>query len=290
MRLEIRYLNEFHYSEPVWESHNVLRACPATSASQSLIDYRLEVTPTARVHSHVDYWGTKVDEFGIREPHTTLRICAESTVESDAPVPPAEDHPLDVFWQMSREFAEYLQPSPHARWNGDIVTAAREAMSGQDTVLGAVEAIDAKVTQSLTYESGATFVGIPVGDVLAQGKGVCQDFAHLGIAMYRSVGIPARYVSGYLYAATQTSAVAPDDAELEVQTHAWLEVAIPGFGWWALDPTNPQPVSELHVKIGHGRDYEDVMPLKGVYHGEAVHDLGVRVHISRETLSRAADQ
>jgi transglutaminase-like putative cysteine protease len=290
MRLEIRYLNEFHYSEPVWESHNVLRACPVTTGSQSLIEYRLDVTPTSRVHSHVDYWGTRVDEFGIREPHTTLRICAESTVDSEAPVAPTQDQPLQAFGQMGREFSEYLQPSPHAQWNGEIVAAARGALADNESVLGAVAAIDAKVTESLVYETGATFVGIPVGDVLAQGKGVCQDFAHLGIAMYRSVGIPARYVSGYLYAASQTDAVVPDDAELEVQTHAWLEVAIPGFGWWALDPTNPQPVSELHVKIGHGRDYEDVMPLKGVYHGDADHQLGVMVHISRESLSRVTDQ
>jgi transglutaminase-like putative cysteine protease len=124
-----------------------------------------------------------------------------------------------------------------------------------------------------------------VADVLAQGKGVCQDFSHLGIAMYRSVGIPARYVSGYLYAADQTVATAPEEPELTVQTHAWVEVLVPGHGWWALDPTNASPVGELHVKIGHGRDYEDVMPLRGVYHGGAEHDLGVQVRISRERLS-----
>jgi transglutaminase-like putative cysteine protease len=108
--------------------------------------------------------------------------------------------------------------------------------------------------------------------------------------MYRSVGIPARYVSGYLYAADQTRAVAPDEAELSVQTHAWIEVFVPDHGWWALDPTNNQTVGELHVKIGHGRDYEDVMPLRGVYHGGAGHDLGVQVQISRERLSQLAEQ
>lgn len=108
--------------------------------------------------------------------------------------------------------------------------------------------------------------------------------------MYRSIGIPARYVSGYLYAADQTRAVAPDEPELSVQTHAWIEVFVPGHGWWGLDPTNNQTVGELHVKIGHGRDYEDVMPLTGVYHGGSDHDLGVRVAISREQLSPMAEQ
>lgn len=108
--------------------------------------------------------------------------------------------------------------------------------------------------------------------------------------MYRSIGIPARYVSGYLYAADQTRAVAPDEPELSVQTHAWIEVFVPGHGWWGLDPTNNQTVGELHVKIGHGRDYEDVMPLRGVYHGGSDHDLGVRVAISWEPLSPMAEQ
>ncbi|MFZ0627615.1 MAG: transglutaminase family protein [Acidimicrobiia bacterium] len=290
MRLEIRYLNEFNYSEPVWESHNVLRACPATNDNQKMIEYRLEVTPTARVHSHLDFWGTRVDEFGIREPHSTLRVCAESTVETGQPVEPEKDGSLDAYISLKGDLSEYLQPSPHATWNGEITETAREALAGNDTFLSAIAAIDREVTNSLAYETGATFVGMPVGDVLAQGKGVCQDFAHLGIAMYRSVGIPARYVSGYLYAADQTDAVAPEEAELDIQTHAWLEVAVPGQGWWALDPTNPQPVSELHVKIGHGRDYEDVMPLRGVYHGGARHDLGVRVQISRDRLAHAGDQ
>ena len=108
--------------------------------------------------------------------------------------------------------------------------------------------------------------------------------------MYRSIWIPARYVSGYLYAADQTRAVAPDEPELSVQTHAWIEVFVPGHGWWGLDPTNNQTVGELHVKIGHGRDYEDVMPLTGVYHGGSDHDLGVRVAISWEPLSPMAEQ
>jgi transglutaminase-like putative cysteine protease len=99
-------------------------------------------------------------------------------------------------------------------------------------------------------------------------------------------------VSGYLYASNQDNAVQPDAAELEVQTHAWVEAFIPGHGWWQLDPTNPQPIGELHVKIGHGRDYDDVMPLRGVYHGGSRHDLGVTVTITRDRLAEpfAADQ
>jgi transglutaminase-like putative cysteine protease len=286
MRLEIRYLNEFTYGEPAWESHNLLRACPSDGDHQSVVSYRLELWPEARVSSFRDYWGTRVDEFGIREPHMSLRICAESVVDSEAPPRPADDPPLDEYLGVADGLSEYLRSSPHANWDEDVARASRAAVAGAGSSIAAIESVIDLVRSRMEYAPGATFVGMPVGDVMAQGKGVCQDFAHLGIAMLRSVGIPARYVSGYLYAADQTDAVAPEEAELEIQTHAWLEVAVPGHGWWAIDPTNPQPVGELHVKIGHGRDYEDVMPLRGVYHGGADHDLGVKVQITRDRLGQ----
>ena len=290
MRLEIRYLNEFSYSKPAWESHNLLRACPMSNGHQRLVSYQLDVTPFSQVHSYTDYWGTRVDEFGVLEPHQTLRICAESVVENETPPAPSENPPLGALGPMTGELSSYLRASPHSNWDQAIFERARDAIQESDGVPEAVAAISDAVTSSLEYEPGVTYVGVEVADVLSQGKGVCQDFAHLGIAMCRSVGIPARYVSGYLYAADQTMAVTPDEPELDVQTHAWIEAFVPGHGWWALDPTNPQPIGELHVKIGHGRDYQDVMPLRGVYHGGAEHDLGVYVRITRERLSQAAVQ
>ena len=252
--------------------------------------YHVEVMPTARVHSYTDYWGTRVDEFGIVEPHRDLRIMAESTVETTTPSSPSSEASIEALESVREELSSFLRPSPHAIWDGPIEEAAREAVGGAVEVVDVATAVSDKVTSTLDYVPGATYVGVDVADVMSQGKGVCQDFAHLGIAMYRSIGIPARYVSGYLYAAEQTSAVAPDEPELSVQTHAWLEVFVPGHGWWGLDPTNAQPVGELHVKIGHGRDYQDVMPLRGVYHGGADHQLGVQVRISRERLSQMAEQ
>jgi len=290
MRLEIRYLNEFTYGEPAWESHNLLRACPVTDDHQQLGAYRVEVTPATRVHSYTDYWGTRVDEFGIVEPHRGLRIMAESMVETSTPSSPSSEATVEALESVRGELSGFLRPSPHAIWDEPIEDAAREAVGGAVEVVDVATAVSDKVTSTLDYVPGATYVGVDLADVMSQGKGVCQDFAHLGIAMYRSIGIPARYVSGYLYAAEQTSAVAPDEPELSVQTHAWLEVFVPGHGWWGLDPTNAQPVGELHVKIGHGRDYQDVMPLRGVYHGGADHQLGVQVRITRERLSQMAEQ
>ena len=287
MQLEIRYLTTFEYPGPVRESHNVLRACPTSDASQRLTSYLLRTEPSGRVLTYVDHWGTRVDAFGVRQQHDRLLIVADSVVATEPrPQPPdgigraGLDDP-----GFRTDHWQYLQPTRHTRWRSAVAGTARElAGSGHDTV-GTLRAVQDWVRHRLEYSPGATYVGMDINDVVDQGQGVCQDFAHLAIAVCRAAGIPARYVSGYFYAADQAVGGAPDDAEIEVQTHAWIEAAVPGFGWWALDPTNAEEVGVRHVKIGHGRDYDDVMPLRGVYHGTAEHNLDVSVRISRDHMS-----
>ena len=143
-------------------------------------------------------------------------------------------------------------------------------------------------TSRSRYRPGTTYIGQDIGAVLAGGTGVCQDFVHVGLAMFRAVGVPARYVSGYFYAVDGTEGRCPSDAEVSVQTHAWVEVAIPGWGWWAIDPTNHLTAGERHVKIGHGRDYDDVLPLRGVYHGTSDQHLFVEVGMSQRRAARPA--
>jgi transglutaminase-like putative cysteine protease len=289
MRLQIRYSTEFAYGKPVRESHNQLRACPATTARQSVESYEVFTSPPGRILTYRDYWGTRVDEFGIRVPHSRLLVTAESTVVTgDQPAPEGDGTPVSDYRtdEVTLGHFEFLQPSPHARGAQPLAAVAQNAVAGARTGVAAVTAVHDAVRAHMEYAPGATYVGMDVNEVFAAGKGVCQDFAHLAIAMYRGVGIPARYVSGYLYAADQSVGTAPDEAEVEIQTHAWVEAFVPRWGWWALDPTNPQPVGERHVKIGHGRDYDDVLPLRGVYHGTEEHELAVRVQMSRERLSQ----
>lgn len=289
MRLEIRYSTEFAYPSMVRESHNVLRACPATDANQTVIGYKVFSEPASRVLSYTDYWGTRVDTFGIRKPHNRLVVAADSSVETSAR-PDPNDIRLPAAEYRNGEivtrFHEYLQRSPHTGWDVDVAGIAAGLVSSESDLVTAVSAIHLWVGERLDYVPGATYVGMDVNEVHQQRQGVCQDFAHLAIAMYRSQGIPARYVSGYFYALDQSVGTAPEEAEIEVQTHAWVEVMIPSWGWWALDPTNLQSVGDRHVKIGHGRDYDDVLPLRGTYHGTETHELGVAVHITRERLSQ----
>ena len=284
MRFDIRNRTVFTYTAPVVESQNELRACPLTDDCQRLLDYRVTVQPGARVFSHVDYWGTRVDSFGIRRPHTSMEVVAEASVETrPRPLPTAAPR----FEALGRpDFVdahiEYLTVDRHTA-AGDGVRAAAQRqveLAGPD-VVGVVLSVHRFVGSQLLYSPGATEVGTPLEAVLAGGAGVCQDYAHLSVAMCRLLGIPARYVSGYLFTDDDSSGETPEDAAVTVQTHAWFEAAVPGWGWLALDPTNGQLVGERHVSIGHGRSYDDVQPQRGVFLGPGDSEVQPAVEIRR---------
>ena len=291
MRFDIRYTTRFTYDADVVESQNDLRACPAVDGRQQLLHYRVTTSPASRVYSYTDYWGTRVDAFGVRGAHDQLEVVAEATVETSRPslltVAPRWAELSDPAYRD--EHVEYLRPSPHTAWGADVADEAERVrdLVGDD-VVSAVLAINRFVGTSVAYSPGATYVGVSTDEVLERREGVCQDFAHLFIAMCRSLGIAARYVSGYLFAVDESQGATTDRDEVEVQTHAWVEVAVPGADWWALDPTNRQEVGVQHIKIGHGRDYDDVAPMRGTYTGPADHDLDVHIRIRK--LAQAQQQ
>lgn len=284
MRFDIRYRTLFTYTDEVVESQNEVRACPAADDCQRLLDYRVTVHPSARVFSYLDYWGTRVDSFGVRRPHRTLEVITEASVETTPrPLPTAAPRLEALEWpDFVDAHVEYLQHDDHTHPGDRAPTEARRQvdLAGPD-VVGVVLSIHRFVGSHLRYETGSTHIGISVEEVLARGAGVCQDYAHVTVSMCRSLGIPARYVSGYLF--TDDESVGGDASAdtVQVQTHAWIEAAIPGWGWLALDPTNGQLVGERHVKIGHGRSYDDVQPHKGVFLGPAESDVDPTVEIRR---------
>jgi transglutaminase-like putative cysteine protease len=284
MRFDIRYRTTFTYDDLVRESQNELRACPATDDTQQLVSYRVHTSPSSRVLSFADYWGTRVDAFGVRTPHLSLEVSAEASVETKtrplvtvAPTDDALHSPAFI-----EQHLEYRGRSPHCDWAAGVQTAAEQAAAlAGPSVVSQVLAIHRYVGSALDYSPGTTSVGERVEDVLAGGRGVCQDFAHLAVASCRAVHIPARYVSGYLFTTDDQTGSDIEGDVVQVQTHAWFEAAIPGFGWFALDPTNQQEVGLRHVKIGHGRDYDDVPPLRGVYSGPGAPEVEVIVEIRR---------
>lgn len=284
MRFDIRYRLAFEYENVVRHSQNELRACPLTDDHQMLLSYRVSSSPAARVHGFTDYWGTRVDAYGIREPHVAVEVVAEAAVET-------RQRPLTVASPGTGQLtegpftdvhAEFLAPSPHTQPGTRTAACAEEIRArGETDVVSLVLDVHRRVHRSLTYTPGSTHIGVSPDDVLAGGRGVCQDYAHLAVALCRTLGVPARYVSGYFFAADDATGAAVAGDSADVQTHAWFEAAIPGAGWLALDPTNAVAVGERHVVIGRGRDYDDVPPIRGVYAGgsTATLDAGVEMRL-----------
>ena len=286
MRLGIAYRMHFRYSEPVTESQNEVRVRPLDDDHQQVLSYRLTSRPELRVLPLSDYWGTTVEHLGIRTPHAELELVAEATVETEPRPAPGEAVVAAMLSDADFRIAhlEFLAPSLHVQWasGGAAEQRAASAVAGESAVQDMVQAVLADVRGALAYRQGVTDIGVTLTEVLEGGAGVCQDFAHLAIGMLRSVGVPARYVSGYLFAADETAADAEGSDAVSVQTHAWIEAALPGWGWWALDPTNGAEVGERHVVIGRGRDYGDVPPVRGAFTGSGTAEVDAEVVIGRQ--------
>jgi transglutaminase-like putative cysteine protease len=267
MLLDVAHRTSYHYAQAVSHSKNEVRAVPVSDHFQQCLESSLEVSPDATFPARYrDYWGTEVAPFDVDGPHDTVSVVARAKVRT---VPDERATPGD---QLG--IVEYTMASPLVTTSGEVATLAKRLGDGTpDQVL---ERVLAWAGDELRYERGSTTVRTSVDEVLARKRGVCQDFAHLTCALLRSAGIPARYVSGYF-----SSRELEVGDEVRVEGHAWIEVHLPERGWLAVDPTNDQPAGERHVKVGHGRDYRDVTPVKGVYRGGSGGRLEVEVRITR---------
>jgi transglutaminase-like putative cysteine protease len=291
MHFAIRFLTEYRYDVPVTDNLNALRVRPATTSTQRCDEFHTRIEPEARVSRHLDYFGTEVLEFGIPTSHEQLTIDVRARVVTSAPPDPPEgtwDSLLSASYvDAAGEFALPWQDQP-ALTGLESLDEALET----DSPLETLEQLCELIPDRFEYRPGATYVGSSIRDLLDLGAGVCQDFVHLSLVLLRRRGIAARYVSGYLWAA-------PEDHgtdSVEVETHAWLEALLPGSDgrgepvWVSADPTNRRLAGETHVKIGHGRFYADVPPVKGLYMGGAHSDLTAAVTMSRldpQTSARA---
>jgi len=291
MHFAIRFLTEYQYDVAVTDNLNALRVRPATTSTQRCDEFHTRIEPEARVSRHLDYFGTEVLEFGIPTPHERLTIDVRARVVTspppDAPEGSWEDLQSSSYIDAAGEFALPWQDQPAVAG----LESLHEALDA-DSPLETLELLCELVPDRFEYRPGATYVGSSVSHLLQMGAGVCQDFAHVSLLLLRRRGIAARYVSGYLWAA-------PEDHgtdSLEVDTHAWLEALLPGTDghgepvWVSADPTNRGLAGETHVKIGHGRFYSDVPPVKGLYMGGANSELAAAVTMSRldpQTSARA---
>jgi len=274
-RLRVRHHTTLHYSGDVTDSYNEARLTPMNAGGQRTVEHSIKIAPRAHASRYIDYWGTLVHAFDVHEPHRDLEIVAESDVLTQAAPPPPEVLPAWAELQLHADrFIEYLAPSRFAAPDTALVHDAL-GLRQEGSILDTANVVCDAIRDMLTYEKGTTSVSTTAVEARAAGRGVCQDFVHVGLALLRSLGIPARYVSGYLYPAIDSAL----GVEVAGESHAWLE-AWTG-DWVAFDPTNGSRVDERHVVVARGRDYQDVPPLKGIFHGPPSEFLGVSVGLTR---------
>lgn len=276
VRFRINHRTTYQYAEAVSHSHNEAQLIPRALPHQRIIDSRISIhPPAARTQERTDYFGNRLLYFAVQTPHKDLEIVSDTLLEIE-PAQGAQGRnpaiPESMPWEKAAlalseepEFYEFRTASQHV----PLLDAAREyALESFRPGRGLFESVwdlNVRIHTDFKYAPGTTTIGTTVAEVLKQRKGVCQDFTHLALSCIRSLGIPARYVSGYI-----ESARSREDREKLTgadASHAWFSVCIPGHGWQDFDPTNRKMPEDQHITVSLGRDYSDIAPLKGILFG-----------------------
>jgi transglutaminase-like putative cysteine protease len=280
MHLSINHVTKFRYSAPITESIMELRMQPLSEDPQRCLTFDLSLKPPARAASYRDHFGNAVHHFDIPGRHTQLVINATSLVESlPRPEPPEALGPeawdeLDAlvgggdYWDM-------LMPSHFAQPTDTLLGFARELdLSRRGDPLTVLRELNSAIYNAFDYVPQSTTAESPIDEALGTRKGVCQDYSNIMIALVRSLRVPCRYVSGYLFHRVEYNDRSAQDA-----THAWVEALLPELGWVGFDPTNNLLAGQRHIRVAVGRDYADVPPTRGVFKGAAESELSVAVQV-----------
>jgi len=280
----IRHVTRFTYASPVSESLMEVRMQPRSEGAQRCLRFELGIQPRARVLGYRDYLGNSIHHFNVPARHGQLTVTARAHVQMD-PLPTLPETLPDQAWAAIDSWAQegehwdFRHPSHFAVWNEPLLDYARGLGAAAERAhdpLTTVRQVMAAVHKDFEYVPKSTRVDSPIDDALSARKGVCQDFAHVTIAIVRRLGLPARYVSGYL--APRASG---DRMGLEASaTHAWVEVLFPEVGWVGFDPTNNSQAEGRHIRVAIGRDYADVPPTRGVFKGNSTSQLAVSVDVT----------
>jgi transglutaminase-like putative cysteine protease len=275
--LQIRHITGFAYDGTAESSYNEARMTPLALPRQRVIDALLSVHPKALQSTYRDYFDTIVTTFDLHEPHDRLEVVAEATVETfaESPLQPSIPFSLLHVPSLVDVFAEYLAPTPRTTMSSVVLGELGEIVAPSEDIHETVQTVMTWVRERVTYVRGSTLVSSTAEEVWTQRQGVCQDLTHVTIALLRSLGIPARYVSGYLH----PDADAGVGEVVTGESHAWVEYYC--GDWVGIDPTNGSSIGVQHVIVAKGREYGDVPPLKGIYHGGPSSSLGVVVEITR---------
>lgn len=278
----ITHITRYTYASTVIDCSNQLKLYPVNDAAQVVKSHELTITNDPMVETFTDYFENKVGVFSFVEPHNELSIQSNIVVSTTPIAEPADTEPATLQWQQLKEicgtypYLDFTQVESFAA-EAEMQQLLSQITDKNQSPLANAKNLSAHVYDNFIYTKGVTTVETGIDEILKIRAGVCQDFAHLLLVFLRMLGIPARYVSGY---------ICPKHHELrgEGATHAWVEAYIPFYGWLGLDPTNNCLVSDRHVRLAIGRNFSDCTPVKGTYKGSSEHTLEVSVVINNGTV------
>jgi transglutaminase-like putative cysteine protease len=281
MKFSVCHTTAYRYSKPVRESFNDGHLCPVSDNFQQCLSFNLQITPRSdSILRRLDFYTNQVHHFEVMEPHDSLTVEARSVVETYADVRDfSVFSPLSALSGLERDerYYDFLSASPRVALGPMWQHEGEGIVGGIDDVRQQAMTIMAYIFEHFNYVSGSTHVESRIEEVFQQRRGVCQDFAHIMIALCRAVRIPARYVSGYFHVERATARPADDTTA----SHARVECFLPAIGWVAYDPTHNRRAGERYIKLGAGRDYTDVRPLAGSYRGQAQVAMEVSVEVEQ---------
>ncbi|HEX3940539.1 MAG TPA: transglutaminase family protein [Acidobacteriaceae bacterium] len=290
MFYSVRHLTKFLYSRPVSESVMEVRMHPRSDSNQRCLSFALSVSPRCRVFSYRDHLGNQVHHFNIPAEHSQLVLVAESLIEMQ----PLDEIPhflAPAAWQdldhlvSEGDYSEMLLPSAFAKPLPALKQLARKLnVVRRDDPLILVRELNQSLFDYFEYAPSSTRADSPINEAIESRQGVCQDFAHVMIALLREVGIPCRYMSGYLRQSEKTGRTSSE------ATHAWVEAFLPQLGWLGFDPANNLLAGERHIRTALGRDYADVPPTHGIYRGHTDSELHVAVKVEAFDQPPALDR
>ncbi|TAG29191.1 MAG: transglutaminase family protein [Verrucomicrobia bacterium] len=296
MLFRINHRTTYRYSGEAIESFMEARLTPVNDQRQRLLSREFVTSPLGKVHGYVDYHGNAVESFAIAHRHNALLLESRSEVETQPWSPPTAAQAISVsearqLYRGNRlALFEFLMPSPAIPMSPAVHRLANQFFKPGSLLGEAIPKLNHWIRSEFRYVSGSTKIDTPVAQVIAQKTGVCQDFAQVMIAILRSAEIPARYVTGYIETesqrvaseAAQAGLAQPEALVGSAESHAWVEIGLPGGFWWAFDPTNDCEAGERHVKVASGRDYLDCTPTRGVFKGTRTDGLRVSVSMMRQ--------
>lgn len=289
----VRHFTRYRYSRPVSQSIMEVRMHPRSEHMQRCFTFQLSVSPRARIFATTDHLGNLLHHFDIPAPHKQLTIIGDALVDVDPPDLLPDSLGVNAWLELDdmierEDYWDMLRPSHFARPSPELTGLIREfdiSAPRANDPLELLKSINRNVYEFFSYVKKSTSVDSPIEEALRSRKGVCQDFAHIMIAIVRELRIPCRYVSGYLHHDSEHPDRSGDGA-----THAWVEALLPGLGWIGFDPTNNLVVGGRHIRTAIGRDYADVPPTLGTMKGRAETELQVRVRVTPSEALLPPDQ